>query len=145
MARIALIARLGRRPEMREITRHLESMGHVMCSRWVRLDTEDDEMDQYGKANSALQNADDLESSHLAIAFTERRPFTPGTARGGRHADLGYALSVCSRVIVVGPRENIAYFSPKIELVDTVAQLLELLRNPSRNSRERKVLRKRIE
>ena len=128
MARIALIARLGRRPEMREIAKRLEKMGHVMCSSWVRNDDEDEGMDFLEKVGAAITNANDLESAGVAIAFTERPPMPPGSERGGRHADFGYALVVCKRVIVVGPRENIAYWHPKVEQVGTVAELLTLLR-----------------
>ena len=128
MSRIALIARLGRRPEMREIAKRLEAMGHAMCSTWVRCDDEDGDLTLRQRQDAAVWNADDLESAGTAIAFTERPPMPPGSERGGRHADFGYALAVCKRVIVVGPRENIAYWHPKVEQVGTVAELLTLLR-----------------
>jgi hypothetical protein len=124
MARIVLIARLGRRPEMRKIAKRLEKLGHVMCSSWVQ----DDDLTSREKQHAVIGNALDLESAGTAIAFTERAPMSPGSERGGRHADFGYALAVCKRVIVVGPRENIAYWHPKVEQVDTVAELLTLLR-----------------
>ena len=128
MSRIALIARLGRRPEMREIAKRLEKMGHVMCSIWVHCDDEDETLSARQKQYMALLNADNLESAGVAIAFTERPPMPPGSERGGRHADFGYALAVCKRVIVVGPRENLPYWDPKVEQVVTVAELLTLLR-----------------
>ena len=129
MSRIALIARLGRRPEMREIAKRIDKLvGHVTCSRWVWNDDEDETLSGRQKQYAALLNSDNLESADTAIAFTERLPMPPGSERGGRHADFGYALAVCKRVIICGPRENIAYWHPKVEQVDTVAQLLTLLR-----------------
>ena len=127
--RIALIARLGRRPEMRQIADRLEAMGYVMCSRWVRSDDEDENLDDRGKREAAVKNAHDLESADLAIAFTERWPFPRGSERGGRHADFGYAMAVCKRVIVVGPRENIAYCRNKVEQVDSVAEMMALVKS----------------
>ena len=128
MSRVALIARLGRRPEMREIAKRLEKLGHKMCSSWVWNDSEDDGLTIAEKLGVAITNADNLESAGVAIAFAERLPMPPGSERGGRHADFGYALAVCKRVIVCGPRENIAYWHPKVEQVDSVAELLTLLR-----------------
>ena len=128
MSRVALIARLGRRPEMREIAKRLETMGHVMCSTWVQADDEDETLSARQKQYAALRNSDDLESAGVAIAFTEHPPMPPGSERGGRHVDFGYALAVCKRVIVCGPRENIAYWHPKVEQVGSVAELLTLLR-----------------
>ena len=128
MSRIALIARLGRRPEMREIAKRLEKLGHKACSSWVWNDSEDDGLTIAEKLGVAITNADNLESAGVVIAFTERPPMPPGSERGGRHADFGYALAVCKRAIVCGPRENIAYWHPKVEQVGSVAELLTLLR-----------------
>ena len=128
MSRIALIARLGRRPEMREIAKRLNCSGHAMCSGWVWNDDEDESLSARQKQYAALRNSDDLESAGVAIAFTEHPPMPPGSERGGRHVDFGYALAVCKRVIVCGPRENIAYWHPKVEQVGSVAELLTLLR-----------------
>jgi hypothetical protein len=128
MSRIALMARLGRRPEMREIAKRLEKLGHKTCSSWVWNDSEDDGLTIAEKLGVAITNADNLESAGVAIAFTESPPMPPGSERGGRHADFGYALAVCKRVLVCGPRENIAHWHPKVEQVDSVAELLTLLR-----------------
>jgi hypothetical protein len=59
----------------------------------------------------------DVTRSHLCIAFTE--PGGTLSGRGGRHTELGIALALNMRVIVVGPREHILHCLPEVEQYDS--------------------------
>lgn len=74
----------------------------------------------------ARRDIDDVARSEVFLFFS-LDPEQP-TKRGGRHVELGLAIAMKKRVIVVGPRENIFHFLPEVEVVATWDEAVELLR-----------------
>lgn len=74
----------------------------------------------------ARRDIDDIARCDVFIFFSID-PEQP-TKRGGRHVELGLAVAMKKRVLVVGPRENIFHFLPEIEVVTAWAEALDLLR-----------------
>jgi hypothetical protein len=56
---------------------------------------------------------DDVREADVCIAFTE--PADGPQGRGGRHTELGIALALGQRVIIVGPREHVFHCLPDVE------------------------------
>lgn len=117
---IYLAARYTRLGEMQQWRITLESIGHVVTSRWIngshQIDdgqTIDATIDE--KIRFATEDVEDLTSAEVVIAFTE--PPRSGHSRGGRHVELGMALALRKRVIVVGHRENVFCWLPQVQFV----------------------------
>jgi hypothetical protein len=132
--RIYLAARYPRREELCGYRSELEARGHQVTSRWLdgpaqvlpdgtalgaqresRFEA-DDPREAATRALFARRDLADIDAAELLIAFTEdpALPSPPGAARGGRHADLGYATGRGMPVIVCGPRENLFCHLPQV-------------------------------
>ena len=106
--KIYLSACYRRQLEMQGIARELETFGHEITSRWISEEPflgEEHRQPVPNRARRAQLNLIDLPQSDCLIAFTERPPSGPG--RGGRHVELGIALTKGLRTIVVGWQENL--------------------------------------
>jgi hypothetical protein len=114
--RIYFAARTGRQEELREIAEHLTVEGAEVTSRWLFSEPlTNSELSALGRAPALAQmDLDDLARAQVCIAFTEGTT-TANAGRGGRHAELGIALGLGKRVLVVGPREHVFHCLPGIE------------------------------
>lgn len=143
--RIYLAASYTRREELCEYRRQLRALGHDVQARWLdgqhQLDRNGTPIGDHGEKlvedGNGLKNAalrakfaqddwDDVTGADIVINFTE----PPGStaARGGRHVECGIALARGTRVIVVGYRENLFHWLPRVEFVETWDQALHVLR-----------------
>ncbi len=71
-----------------------------------------------------LLDQDDVLSADALVCFSEA---TGEGGNGGRHVELGMALALGRRVIVIGRREHIFHHLPEVELVETWPEALRLL------------------
>lgn len=115
-ARVYLAARFARQAELREVAAELRAAGVEVTSRWLGSERalRSEDLDAHGRAAQLAQmDFEDLTSANVCIAFTEdsRAP----TGRGGRHTELGIALALGMRVILVGPREHVFHCLPSVE------------------------------
>jgi hypothetical protein len=128
--KIFLSSRYSRRLEMCDVREVLEAKGHTVTSRW--LDTMWRETDEHGSASAppahraeyAVKDLEDVAAAQCLIAFTEP-PRSNG--RGGRHVELGAALALGKRVVVVGFRENLFCHHPAVEFFDSAQIMLHTL------------------
>lgn len=140
---VYLAAGYDRAWEMREFRDALRPFAWVVTSRWIDNKPDDKPIgtqdlaipaedatgdvllasgDTYRKAHTAnLENIEDLTRAANFIVFTR----TPSTT-GGRHTELGMALALRKRIIVIGPRENV--FQAELETFDIFQDFLESLR-----------------
>lgn len=107
---------------MRHYHDRLRNAGHEPTSRWV-----DDNKEDTPLAEAAAMDLIDIERADVLILFTNQK----GTMfkSGGRFVELGYAIGIDKRVIVVGDYENVFIHLPEITRVDTFTQALRLLKN----------------
>jgi len=125
---IYLAARYSRRLELCSYRGQLEDLGHIVTARWLQGGHQiDDQGRNIGVAGEkavedgsplagkfAQDDMDDVARAQVVIAFTEF-PGAGGRARGGRHVELGLALAWGRDVAVVGPRENVFCWLPRIQ------------------------------
>lgn len=142
--RIYLAGRYSRREELLGVRDVIEALGGEVTSRWLNGDHQIDDQGQpigdngealvegeglrsgetfserdrseraaYLRAKFAQDDVEDVELSDMLIAFTEEP--RSSASRGGRHVELGIALALAKRVIVVGPRENVFCWLPEVE------------------------------
>jgi hypothetical protein len=121
--RVYLASRYARRDELCAIASDLETAGAEIVSGWLdsaqALRNED--LEPSGRAQ-ALAETDfsDVHRATLLIAFTE--PNSSPQGRGGRHVELGIALALGTRVVLVGPREHVFHCLPAVECFPTWAE-----------------------
>jgi hypothetical protein len=72
----------------------------------------------------ALLDQEDVLAADTLVCFTE--PAEAG-GNGGRHVELGMALALGRRVIVIGRREHIFHHLPGIEVVSSWPEAMRLL------------------
>ena len=115
-SRVYLASRFARRNELAQLKNELNEAGATVTSTW--LDSEgpltERELTSTGRAAAAAQrDLADIADADVFIAFTEPRSSSQG--RGGRHTELGVALALGKRVVIVGPREHIFHCLDSIE------------------------------
>lgn len=105
-----IAARFGRRAECFELAKYLESLGHLVTSRWVRPDSGHDKPRDSAqgthaeKARWAAEDFNDVRACETLVSLQEE---PRGASRGGRHVEFGIALAQDKKIIVIGPRETI--------------------------------------
>lgn len=107
---VYLASRYARRLELLEYAREIESASHTVTARWIRgthhADTESELT--HKSAQFAQEDIEDIKRSDVLIAFTESPDVAvAGATRGGRHVELGLAIMLWKKIIIVGPVENI--------------------------------------
>lgn len=115
---IYLASRYSRYKEMQQVRADLEQRGHQVTSRWINGDHQisdsglSDAEREKERIRFACEDLRDLERSDTIISFTE--PPRSTNSRGGRHVELGIAIGLCKRTVVVGPRENVFHCLPSV-------------------------------
>jgi nucleoside 2-deoxyribosyltransferase len=118
--RIYIAGRFSRRYEFRRLAEDLEAAGHEITCRWLYSDDHHAQLQgsQPRAARAAERDLEDVRAATVCIAFTEGPDGKQG--RGGRHVEVGAAIALGLRVIVVGNPEHIFHLLPEVEQVDTV-------------------------
>lgn len=143
--RVYLAARYSRRDELRRYRDELEHNDIGVTSRWldgplrtmppgtilgfdgVVLVESESNSDGASEMRGYLANEDmyDIQSSDALIAFTE--PAGSPYSRGGRHVELGIAIAWEMPVIIVGYRENIFCWLPRVHFAATWNDAKEII------------------
>lgn len=119
--KIYLASRYSRAPQLRECRADLESLGHVVTSRWIEGGHELDrngslEAQASERTRFATEDWSDMAAADCVISFTEEPRKT--NTRGGRHVEFGGALALGKRCIVVGWRENVFHCLSNVEFFE---------------------------
>ncbi len=146
--RIYLAARYSRWHELADYARQLSAYGFVITSRWLEgrspllPDGLSEEAAFEQRAYFAQQDWEDLMNADICISFTE--PPRSSNTRGGRHVEMGAALAIGKRVIVIGQRENVFHCLPQIEFYQTWQECLLTLVLYAHNSSNDLMMRPRV-
>jgi hypothetical protein len=125
MKNVYFAARYSRRDELIGYRAELDALGIEVTSRWlateprIRSEYSDDDWRELG-----LLDQEDVLAAEGLLCFSE--PAGDG-GNGGRHVELGMALALGRRVIVVGRREHIFHHLPEVEVVESWPDALRLL------------------
>lgn len=129
--RIYLAARYSRHPELQIYAALLTAHGHEITCRWI---LGDHELRSDGQAETdvwapvwAAEDLEDLQAADVVISFTEEPGEMPGRNRGGRHAEFLAAYVLGKRSILIGPREHVFHWLPRVERYRTLEQVLAAL------------------
>lgn len=131
--KIYLASRYSRNAQMREARSALAFLGHVVTSRWIDGDHQNDDAGLSAEAKAeertrfAVEDWQDLMLADCVISFTEEPRGT--NSRGGRHVEFGAALAAGKRCIVVGFRENVFHCLPQVEFYASWWDALQAFRD----------------
>ena len=153
--KIYLAARYSRREELCVYRNELRALGYDVLARWLdgehQLANDGTPIGEHGEAlvegvlrsgevisereqtqraaalrqRFAQDDWEDVTAAELVINFTE--PPRSKANRGGRHVEFGIALARGARVIVVGFRENIFHWLPRVEFCRSWEEVKALL------------------
>lgn len=98
-----IAAMYSRRVEMLDYAGQLTRAGHTVTSRWLNGTHEAADGDKSQWGDFASDDLEDISKAECLILFTETH--TP--PRNSRMVEMGYALGIGVRVVVVGPIENV--------------------------------------
>lgn len=117
--KIYLASRYARRSELNGYAGILENLGHVITSNWLmghHVILEDlPQKERIEKsAKFAQEDLDGIENCELFVLFTDE-PEKVWKA-GGMFVELGYALALKKKVVIVGKEENVFCYLPKIKI-----------------------------
>lgn len=134
--KIYLASRYSRRLELCSYRARLRAMNYIVTSRWldgahqisdmgvplgddgeVLIESGDCERADALRTSFAVEDVEDVLRAEMFIGFTERP--RSGHSRGGRHVELGIAIAMFKRILIVGPRENLFCYLPTIHHFDT--------------------------
>lgn len=111
---VYLSSRSARRNELLVIAEECRQAGFKVASKWLWA-APADVGDPVAAAAAAQKDLDGLREADLFVGFTESVATNPA-GRGGRHLELGVALALGQRVVLVGPEpEHVFHSLPEIE------------------------------
>lgn len=118
--KVYLAGRYSRKPEFLRFMDIIQASGHEVQADWLKSNH-----DHTPHAECAQIDVADIKACDVLIAFSEEPRVN--NSRGGRHVELGIALALGKRIIIVGPVENVFMALPEIERVDTFREVKHLL------------------
>ena len=112
----------------RDLKKQLELLGHAVVARWIEHDAKFGSgaasySDEERKSLAAMDEDDVRNADALVLLAEPEGRFVPG----GKHVETGIALGIGIPVYVVGRRENIFHWHPRVEVVESVDCLFQLL------------------
>lgn len=126
--KVYIAGRYARRDEFREVAKKLKAEANIDCtSRWLDesepLNSQMGEHSEEFYIETAQIDLEDVDSADVVLFFSEDP--LQGWVRGGRHVEFGYAIARGKSVCVVGPRENVFHYTPKVINFFSVDQFLK--------------------
>lgn len=132
--KVALSAMWSRQAEMREVAAWLISLGYSVVSSWIQVDNDDNTF-AVEAPEWASSDLLDVLACDVLVAFAEK-PGTFGAGRGGRHVELGAALSTGKAVVLVGRPEHVFHRHTRVVRVDNKREMATALLTFARERRE---------
>lgn len=112
----------------KELKHRLESTGHRVVARWIEYDT------KFGQGAIAYTDGErralaimDEEDVRRADALVLLAELQGQLVPGGKHVETGIALGIGIPVYVVGRRENIFHWHPRVKILESIDSLLKSL------------------
>ena len=127
---VYLASRHEDRPDIIKVRRQLVANGIHVTSRWLLeggvLKTPIVENEKEGSLHVLKNDLEDIDAADVVVVFSPKKAF--GNSTGGRHVEFGYALGTNKPLILVGWRENVFHWHPKVITVRHKKDLLMYLK-----------------
>lgn len=132
MTKVYISSRITRRAEMAEVAQKLEAVGFTITSSWVRDASEQEYKPKTDYTEAARLDHEQVIEADILLTFSE--PLGSANVGGGRHTELGIALGLGRRCAVVGPKEQVFHWHPKVMHYDTLDDFIQIWRPYGRGS-----------
>lgn len=119
MLKVYIAAPFPLKSEAAALMNFLVAAGHAVTSTWLRVD------DMPDTDAAARLDLADVHSADVLVALNP--PGWEVKGSGGRHVELGAALTLGKPVILLGPRTNVFHHHSDVQMVDSRAGLLAAL------------------
>jgi hypothetical protein len=119
MLKVYIAAPFPLRAEAVKLMQFLEAAGHAVTSTWLRKD------DMPDSDAAARLDLADVRRADVLVALNPPGWETKGS--GGRHCELGSALTLGKPIVLMGPRTNTFHYHSDVEAVASRDQVLEVL------------------
>lgn len=110
--KIYLSSRFEHRHFMKRYAEGLHNLGHEITSTWIDGESYVETEDNWRHAEQDLH---DVIVSEAFVTFNGIDAESPGT--GGRHVELGVAISTGCHLLLVGEKENIFHYLNDIQVI----------------------------
>jgi nucleoside 2-deoxyribosyltransferase len=123
--KIYLAAAYGRRAELEEYAKLIQSYGHEITSSWVSGAEEN-----LGRTReqSALMDIEDVDRCDMVLSFTH--PRGTKTSGGGRHVEFGYGYAKNKILVLIGEQENVFHHLPGVQVLPDLDTWIALYASP---------------
>lgn len=126
--KIYLAARYIRRDELRGYAKKLRELGYIVTSRWLR-ETKDPvstvaDVTEAEHIRIAKRDLKDVARADMFVCFNNEAGMKK---RGGHHVELGYALALGKKIVVLEGEENTFNYLPEIVKCDDFEWFLKFL------------------
>jgi hypothetical protein len=124
--RVYLSASYSRKREVAELAWMVRMSGYQVVSTWHDGSDESDDVGAPEAGSLAEGDLAEIRLANIYLGLSDGHP-----TRAGHQVELGAALVLCERVIVLGPVEHHFHRHKRVEMVGDVGQLHALLGGPS--------------
>jgi len=128
MAKIYVAASAPKLTEAKQVAAKLKMAGHEVTSRWLlgAADLYTGARGEQSKIEHGIKCAqEDFEDVTAANVLVQLTGDTE--TKGGRHSELGIALHKNNLCIIIGPREQVFHYHPRVFLARDVEEALNLI------------------
>ena len=115
--KIYIAASFPRKEDANSLAEHLKKADHIIVSRWHNEDSEYATEDQM--VPRAQRDMDDMERCNMMIQYTG-----DNLSHGGRHCECGIAVALHKDVVLIGPREQVIHWLPRVDVFETVGDFI---------------------
>ena len=110
--KIYVAASFPRREEARKLGIMLEDAGHEITSGWMMLINKSYFGDDWAGEVEATRDLQDVRDCEVLVSFIGDE-----LTHGGRHTELGIALALGRRIILIGEKEQVFHYHPAVEVI----------------------------
>jgi nucleoside 2-deoxyribosyltransferase len=109
-----------------EVNDRINEAGHIVTSSWLAETlnpnaTLEDAGESYWRQVSQ-QDLDDIDAADVFVLMTI--PPDQAKPRGGRHVEFGYAMAKKKFLLILGPRENIFHYLPRVCVCEDIRDVV---------------------
>lgn len=120
--KVYIAAKWARRFVMREVSHAIVAEGHVVTSRWLWQDADENEKEW---TEGALMDVGDVRAADVCLTYPEE--YRSKNTGGGRHFEFGLAYGLGKKLIIVGKPEIIFHHLPGISICEDLKEAIDWL------------------
>ena len=129
--KVYVAASYPRKQEAKTLALIIASHGHTITSDWFNLDEgynddgarkcESERAMNYRLQRAAVKDVKQVVECDVIICFTDGES---QSTHGGRHSELGIAIGLDKKCFIIGPKEQVMHWLPRVHKFDDLDSFL---------------------